>query len=387
MYRIRLFVIAIGVAVMLTPSIAMAGDFMEDTTVEAWVATSYNINFENQRGAAQQTANPYQPFHERTNSFQLDQAFLVIDKPATDDSRVGGHVAFAYGEYHDTYLQLDVLQTAFFSYRAPVMEGLVLSGGLLPTRIGAEDTTATANYNITNGIVWGIQPINNTGLIVDTWVTPELAVVVGVLNDPISGRTGDGDRKKAVVGGLAWDLGKGHSGTLTAQWGDSTESLGEALGDPSTGNGKTTYVDLVMRRQSQNEKLTSWLNATFRYQDLDNVSKGTAVLPVNLKISSVGIAAASRYALSDHCGISARAEWLGTFVSGDKFNQAAVTLTGDYTVMEQLTFRAEVRMDYAKGQTLKGNDLGLYPGSLPDRNGNLDQNFAGTFLAQAVLSF
>jgi hypothetical protein len=388
MYKARFLVVVIGLAVMAAPSIVTAGGFWEGTTVDAWIASSYNINFENHKGgpspgSPRETANPFQPFHMASHEFQLDQVFLVIDKPTSDDSRVGGHVAFAYGEGHggmNGYLQLDVLQSAYFSYRAPVMEGLVISGGLLPTRIGAEDTTATGNFNITRGLVWGIQPINNTGLIVDMYITPDLAVVLGVVNDPLDGMTGDNDKEKAVIGGLAWTGGMGTSGSLIVQWGDSTGSavLPSAIVFP-TNKIETFFVDLVLRSDPSEGNITGWLDVTFRWDEF-------SIAGSDFDVYYLGIAAAARYAISDHCGVSVRAESLSVFVDGDSgtvADLATLSVTTDYTVMEHLTFKAEVRMDIATADIAGSSNVGI----LPNARGILDDKVAGTFLAQAILTF
>ncbi len=79
--------------------------FLEKTDINSWVATSYNYNFKGAddnptMGTGGQNAGGsglHMPGYPNSNTFQLDQFWLEIDKQATEESRAGFHVDLAAG--------------------------------------------------------------------------------------------------------------------------------------------------------------------------------------------------------------------------------------------------------------------------------------------------
>ena len=120
------------------------------------------------------------------NSFQLDQLWFGIGKPPTMESNAGFRADIVYGaarrreprrhvlhDRDDDAVSFDDHGTgdlphlfqAYVEYLVPVgANGISVKGGRFATPIGAESLRQDANFNITRGITWALQPVNHTGV-------------------------------------------------------------------------------------------------------------------------------------------------------------------------------------------------------------------------------
>ena len=69
------------------------------------------------------------------------------------------------------------------SYLAPIGNGVRFDLGKRSTLMGIERVKTNVNYNITQGRVFQLIPIVNTGLLAETKLTDELSFAAGVFND------------------------------------------------------------------------------------------------------------------------------------------------------------------------------------------------------------
>ena len=173
--------------------------FIEATEISSWVAASYNINFNNpskttgSRGTTNQGSfgGLYDPFFNESNTVQLDQAWISINKAPTEESRAGYNLDIAAGAGSNggaggaaNALTGMSVYSAYASYMMPIMDGFTFSGGIMPTAQGAEVVQTTMNLNVTRGIQWGTQPVTNTGFTGTLDMGGGLTAMVGMTNNP-----------------------------------------------------------------------------------------------------------------------------------------------------------------------------------------------------------
>ncbi|MBW2390881.1 MAG: outer membrane beta-barrel protein [Deltaproteobacteria bacterium] len=317
---------------------------LENTDIGGWIAPSYNYNFEGHHNGATAAANTASS-HPSTNTFQLDQAWISIDNAATEDSRGGAHLDYEWGVVNGAG-KGGSLYSAYISYLAPIHEGINLDVGLIPTMVGAEVNQTNANFNVTRGLVWGIQPVTNVGAVVSGEISDGFSAALGVLNDPYSTAAIDSDNEKAVTAQLAYAADNWSAGG-TVVWGD--------IGDTGTG-----IYDFLLSSDVSDD-VSAWLNYTI--VDIEDVA------------TVHGIAAAARMALSEEMGVALRGEALFVDVDGGgNFEVWSITTTGDYALTEHLTTKLELRIDI--------ND-----DTLPDSRGVPDEDVAAMILAQFIYEF
>ncbi len=326
---------------------------LENTDIGGFAAGSYNYNFEGFHNGS--TTGNNNPSHTTSNTFQVDQVWVSIANAATEDSRGGFNVDYEWGAVGDVGTGGN-LYAASVSYLAPVLGGVNTDLGLLPTLIGAEVNQTNANFNVTRGLVWGIQPVTNVGAVASMQATDSISISFGVLNDVGVGMTRDdstrdNDNEKAITGQVAW-AGEDVSASFQFNWGD---------GSGTSGDSETGIYDVVLNYGGM-EDVSMWANYT-----LVSVDDGD---------DTHGIAVAARMALNDGCGIAVRGEALLTDPDvGDNSEEYSLTLTGDSALTDNLTAKVELRLDFSSDDTL------------PDRRGNADEDVAAMALAQLVYEF
>ncbi|MCP5042647.1 MAG: outer membrane beta-barrel protein, partial [bacterium] len=316
---------------------------IENTDLGGFVAASYNYNFEGHHNGSQATANP-NASHVATNSFTIDQAWISIDNQATEDSRAGVHVDYEFGVVNGA--GVGALYSAWASYLAPIGNGILVEGGLVPTLIGAEVNETNANFNVTRGLVWQLQPTTHVGAIVGREIVDGISVKLGFLNDPLAPKViADTNNEKAVTGQVAW---AGENMTASGQivWGSSPAPEID-----------TTIWDVVVTCDAM-EDVSVWVNYT-----------GLSFDDGPLDGEVHGIAAAARWAVSDDLGIAVRGEVVIEDNDTAETEFGSLTVTGDYALTDHLTAKGEVRFDFADE-------------ALPDRHGALDEDVASMILAQ-----
>ncbi|MDP6977103.1 MAG: outer membrane beta-barrel protein [Myxococcota bacterium] len=325
------------------------GALIENTDINGWAAASYNYNFEGFENSAG-TANNRPTSHGTSNSFQIDQAWISIDNPADENGRAGAHLDLTAGAAHGGGAGI-ALYEASISYLAPIGDGIMVEGGIMPTLIGAEVDRTNANFNVTRGIVWDLQPTLNTGARLSTNLTDEVSVTLGVLNDQATrDLLGDTDNEKAIAGQVAW-AGEDCGASFNFSWGDNRGDVNRFIGD-------------VVLTYDGMEDVSMWFDYTVVSDD-DGVAEG----------ETHGIAAAARLALADDMGVAVRGE--AVIVDNDALETEtySLTVTGDKSLTDHLTAKAEVRLDFDADD------------GLPDDKGAAGEDVAALILAQLIYEF
>jgi hypothetical protein len=330
--------------------------FLEATDFGAWVATSYTYNLANSDNEGLVGQNTVLPFHPDSNAFQVDQVWFEIDKDVSEESRGGLHVDLAFGKTASIlggsggslFQGLGTggndgveIFSAYVSYLVPLLDGIRIDAGELPTLLGAEVVQAPANFNITRGLVWGIQPVTHTGVIASMSFENDFAVAVGVVNDGFQDFNSDNDNNKAITAQLAYG-GEVYSGAIS--WIHGSESFDDALNLWSDEKDKSGVVDVVLT-SNPSENLSLWVNLDWRY------ARDHTILGAKQKGSDVfGAALAGRLQVLDTTGVALRGEYLreddGFLGLGGDGELYSLTATVDHALTNHLTARLEGRFDW-----------------------------------------
>ncbi len=366
------------------------GSFLDEVDINGVAAASYNHRFKGD--GDNNLANTTIFTHPDANTFQVDQFVLALDKTATTESRGGFHAELWAGKSADQWID-DIngqevgIFTAYASYLADVGNGLQVDVGLLPTLLGAEVLQTNKNINVTQGYLWTMQPVTNTGVHFTLGLTDELSFSAGVVNDVYGNEFFDDSRDKAYTAALryAGEFGSLRVGTMVGK--NSTSNL---LADDRTSGGAfdeecdsgddcMTSVFDVVAESNPSDDTRLWANYTWvRNFGRDNGSDG----------DMHGVAIAGRQQLTDIFGLGARVEYIRmdrAFVQG--FDGASnemgelltFTLTGDKRIMDCLLFRLEGRYDHSLSNmpmfAFDQRSFDTTPGSsspaLSSRNGQL----------------
>jgi len=364
--------------------------FLEQTDMTAWVAASYNYNFNGTENSvmAQGGQNITLAHHPNPNTFQLDQAWIEINKDPTEESRGGFHIDFAAGVATDSagWTFTDSagdtvgsspyavgIYSAYASYLAPVFDGIRIDGGQLPTILGAEVTQTNANFNITRGIVWGLQPTTNLGFLTTTNFG-NLAVKLGMLNEPISNDEPlgfDQNSAKALTSQIAYS-GEKFSAAAGVNYGSSSSPATTAAN--ATSNDGEGILDVLLTADPT-DNLSAWVNYDYRW-GTDMLTGGDQATT-----GTHGVAAAARLGIIESTGVALRFEWvrnaeqLGTAAAETTNDMYTLTGTVDYSMTDNTTLKGEVRWDR--------DDAAM----LIDRNGNPTEQNQVTLLVQMMYQF
>ena len=320
--------------------------FIEGVDFSAWVAASYNYNF---AGSGQGGV----PFNENfgyawtSNTFQLDQAWISIDKAPTEESRGGFHMDLEAGQLTQVGNPGNIapavgIYSAYVSYLAPLFNGVQIDAGIMPTIIGWEVEQQNANWNITRGATWGLQPVTNVGALV-TVPIGNFTVQVGALNNPIAGNLPDTNNGKAITSKLSYGAEK-FGASVGVNWGSNG-----AVANP-TDTQSEGIVDVILWVDPL-DNLSAYINYDYVFQTAQN---GT-------ETSANAVAVGARLGIIDSTGIAARFEYIAD-PDGIRRDPASglaagdlITLTGtvDHQLTDGLTLKAEVRWDH--------DDVAVFP--------------------------
>jgi len=319
---------------------------------EGWVAASYMWNFrgfnpgiEGQDLGGVNAGAGFYPFHPDHNSFQVDQVWMGMERPTSEEERAGFRLDFVIGKTGDilnggndgfsgSFQDFHMYQ-AFIQYLAPVGSGVKFKFGKFATLLGAEVAQAKANFNITRGNVYNLlQPITHTGVLATMTPWEDGTASFGVVDETRSFTSRDIDLNNNKA--LTWQLGQQFSEAVFASfngvWGDADSGAGFDAPDGE----KEIILDWVVT-YNPTEKFASWVNVDYLKNQGGSGYDG------------YGIAAAGRYALTERMGVAGRAEWVDLDFAGDDLQVFGLTGTLDYTLTSNLTVRGELRWDSASG--------------------------------------
>jgi hypothetical protein len=338
------------------------------------------------------------PLHPNNNTFQVDQVWFGMRKPATAESRGGWAVDLVWGVGADNLGtpesinsevgvaanavatgDLPHLYQAYVEYLAPLGDTFI-KAGRFQTLIGAEEFRQDRNFNVTRGLLWTVQPENHTGVLVGSEYDSGLTWTVGVANS-YSATMADADHEKTFLGQLGY-RGETFSLLLNGLYGGNPSDVPlfmncrEATGLlTDTCEGKdgdsVALIDLVATWEPT-ESLSAWIN--FDYYWFNNAGEGpNATSPFVYdfdRMNVYGIATAVRWGFLENTGVAVRFEWLraethpywllandfidpGEFDSfgGRNLNLFSLTGTIDHALTDNLTLRVEGRYDWAEDDT------------------------------------
>lgn len=349
--------------------------FLNSLEFGGWVAASYFYNFRDTSNRDQPGFNSggdpsggsgfigFYPFHQDTQSFQLDQVWFEVEKPVSDESRGGFRLDFVYGRSAEILSGKDSdfaagtgqdfnLYQGYVQYLAPIGEGVTFKMGKFGTVIGAEVVQAPYNYNITRSNVYNLmQPITHMGLMAETTFAEDWSAALGIVSET----RGLANDTPISSPGLLWKVGwSGETvgAAFSGVWGNSTGGQGEETADGA----KETILDVVVT-WDPSDKFSSHLNVD--YIRTENTNKVGRVFGESAGFySGYGIAAAGRYALTEKMGLAARAEYVDLeydiFGKGnDSLKIWELTGTVDYLLTPNLQVRGELRYDNASSGELE----------------------------------
>ena len=313
-----------------------AGGFLDMVDISGVVAASYNHRFINTSGTGNQNEGLFKT--PDANTFQVDQVWVTLDKTPTDESRGGFHTEFFTGQSAESQNgngEGDLgIYSAYASYLAPIGNGVQIDAGRLGTPLGAEVVQTNGNYFITQGSVFGLQPVTYTGVSASTQITDEIGFIAGVVNDVYSNTFNSPSMDKAYYGQISYG-GDAFGLNVGGIWGRDSGNCGNG-GD---GECNTSVVDVVLTADPT-ENLSLWANFDWKHSGGDNTP---------LHGDAFGVSGAGRLAITDTMGVATRVEYVTQedSLNGTQRDSELVTLTGtfDVTFAEGLVARAEVRWD------------------------------------------
>jgi hypothetical protein len=294
--------------------------FLESLDTSGWVSGSYTWDNEDVGGPLR-----------APNSFNLDQVWLSVGKAVDEESPVGFQLDVALGQVTNNQSTgggspSDIwVNQAYAEYFGPF--NVTAQAGVFGTHIGYEVLGAPQNVNITRGMVWGLQPVDQAGV-----------------------------RFAGDLGPTTWMLGVTNGFTLDAPDPDSDKSLIYSLGfaeenwslyhagevDFNFGPQKATQITLnVIAEIAPTDNILAWLDAVYLVQHDDSSGAGS---PWQL-----GFSLGSRLGLTDAFGVGGRVEYIafdadGVAAASDD-DMFSFTATADYSLFQNLTIKGEFRYD------------------------------------------
>ena len=201
--------------------------FLSETEFSGLVAASYTYNFKNlnnsavgrngnatTRGENTSIFGIVSPYHQNSNSFQVDQLAFRMKKTPTPESRAGWGASLIWGSSAD-YLahrsdgdasgDLPELPEAYAAYLFDIGDGVKLVGGRYLTPVGAESIFVNQNFNITRGLLWTLQPKDHTGAYMGGGLGEYLTWQLGASNG-YGNTMADTDTEPTFVGSLGYKM-------------------------------------------------------------------------------------------------------------------------------------------------------------------------------------
>ena len=347
--------------------------------MSGFVDTSLGYNF----NTPQTRTNTLRVFDTQSQSFMVNNAELVLEKPVSTESPLGFKTSLMFGTDSEvvggvtTGLGLGTdeldLKDAYVDYLAPLGEGLDLKVGKFATMHGAEVIESKDDWNISRSFLFGFAiPFTHTGVRATYPVTSWLSTTIGINNgwDVVD----DNNEGKTLETSVT--LTPSPTTSITANYMVGPEQTTSATQPATAGLGSNSHmrhlIDIVASYQPI-DPLQLKLN-------LDYGMEKDGVLLGFDNASWVGLAGYARYALTDRWALVGRAEW---FHDADgvrtAFNPAAVaanaingitgkdlklwelTLTSEYKLNKYLISRLEYRHDQANEHVFRRQDVGQRP--------------------------
>jgi hypothetical protein len=356
----------------------------------------------------------FYPYHPDHNTFQLDHVWFGMGKPATEESRAGFRFDLAFGQTaasmkttfggwsrsldRDAASELYVHQ-AYIEYLAPVADGAKVMFGKFESITGVESLDNTKNFHITHSNIYNLfQPIDHMGLMGSMMAGPVeitlgyvntvanrtvdrtlgLGLVEGnVIGNGIGGNPDD-NSEKSYIGSLAFVQDNMEIRGTVLYGADDATSVG------GTKNGEKYGIADVVFTMDPSDQISLWVMADYAWIQ-------------GRRPAGFGVGAGGRLAVNDKMGVSMRAEYLKDKEGSTGGGGAAlflinpntgveiysITATADYTLVENLVLRGEVRWDEVRQRANTA-----FPGTEEFPHGDTrNQKHQVTLGAQVVYNF
>ncbi len=330
----------------LPPTAGEIPSWVQNLQLSGFVDASYVYNTQ----SPENRANSLRVFDTEANGFQPHAFELVIQKPVSEESRVGFRADLDVGEDAEvvglvttglgsTTDELD-LQQAYAEALLPIGNGLNVKFGKFVTSHGAEVIESKDNWNFSRSYLFGYAiPFTHTGVRLSypfaDWLTMLFGVNQGwdVVDDNNTGKS------------LEWQA------TLTPidRWFLSVTGMHGP--EQTSDNRDDRHLLDVVLGYNPTDKLSFKLNYDFGHE-ADAVSESPAE-----NASWHGLAAYGRYQFSDWYAVALRGEYFADF-DGVRTNVRTtngvtdlrvweLTLANEFKVYKDLLARLEYRPDHA----------------------------------------
>jgi hypothetical protein len=352
----------------------------------------------------------FYPYHPDHNSFQLDHVWFGMGKPSTDESRAGFRFDLAFGQTaasmqttvggvrrsldRDAASELYVHQ-AYVEYLAPLGDGMKVVFGKFAAITGVESLDNTKNFHITHSNMYNLlQPIDHMGLLGSVMAGPveitlgyvntvanrtvdrymNLGVPAGNLLGNGIGGNPDDNSEKSYIGSVAWAQENMEIRGTVLYGADDASSLGQ------TKNGEKYGMADVVFTMDPSDQLSLWAMADYGWIQ-------------GRRPAGFGIGAGARLAINEQMGIAMRGEYLKDKEGNNSpavfwinprrgVEIYSITTTMDYTLVENLVLRGEVRWDQVRQRAETWNNVEEFP-----HGDTRDQKHQVTLGAQVVYNF
>lgn len=327
------------------------------------------------------TLNPDKPndrqnfgrvFDDRSNSPLLNQAIIIFEKPIdplSEKLEWGFKLSLMYGsdarfihsvglldEYSNDRLQFDIVE-AYLNFHFPVLtkHGIDVKVGKFVTLEGIEVIPASGNFFYSHSYIFNFGiPLTHTGVMVTTHLTDHIDLFTGAV-DGVNTSVTDNNDSWTFHGGVGFNYLDGAL-TILASTSIGPETPGNDTDD--------RYLNDIAVIWKVTDKLTSMTDINYAHDS------GGA------QSDAYGIAQYLTYQINDKLAIGVRGEifrdddgfYVAQFAENDDFNDiqrgdfshldprtvgggpttyTEFTVGLNYTPIENLTIRPELRYDYA----------------------------------------
>jgi hypothetical protein len=347
--------------------------FIDSLEVDGGLAASYNWNFntplDGSGGADQNVGQSgfFMPFHRDADSFQVDQVWFGLGKPATQESRAGFRFDIFFGATASSYAQSVgdrrdngdstadyAIDQAYVEYLAPVAD-IDFKLGKFATPVGAEVAKQWSNFNITRGIVYSmLQPVNHMGLLGTVPLGEIGEFGAGIVNSGGStiSSPDDSQEKSYLATVKLGDNRANIRGTFI--YGSEPSIVNSFSGtNGSTGN-QVGLVDATAWF-NPSDKVSLWANYDYLFVDETGYyANGVAVAGRVQVLPDIGVALRGEYVRENHSPGHGQLIFTegaaGAAAPGaHDVDVWSVTGTVDYALTDHLKLRSELRWDRANG--------------------------------------
>ena len=194
-----------GAAPVLTPEDAPTLSFFRGTTINVGVDGYYGYNFNAPVGRV----NLLRAYDVTSNSFNLNQASLVVEHLPSAESRFGGRLDLQFGQATETLqggsqneqrpqVWRNLFQ-AYGSYLAPIGTGLQLDFGKFASALGNEGNYSKDQIAYSRAYSFNYLPFYHMGLRANYNVTPKVNVAYWLVNGANDTEDLNGFKSQAVL--------------------------------------------------------------------------------------------------------------------------------------------------------------------------------------------